>query len=48
LFSRFNLKYNPMGESRLREIFMKTDNKIGGTYFAEVVKEVISDLEDSK
>lgn len=27
---------------------MKTDNKIEGRYFAEVVKEVISDLEDSK
>eukprot|EP01135_Chromosphaera_perkinsii_P004418 Nk52_evm21s280 gene=Nk52_evmTU21s280 len=47
-FDKFNLKYNPIGESRLREIFMKTDNMIGGRYFAEVIKEVVSDLEDSK
>lgn len=31
-FDRFNLKYNPLGESRLREIFLKTDNYIGGKY----------------
>lgn len=37
-----------MGESRLREIFLKTDNLVEGRYFAEVVKQVISDLEDSK
>merc|ERR1712138_175707 len=27
-FDRFNLKYNPCGNSRLREIFLKTDNFI--------------------
>ncbi|KAG0372651.1 AMP deaminase [Mortierella sp. AD032] len=47
-FDKFNLKYNPIGESRLREIFMKTDNKINGRYLAEITKEVISDLEQSK
>eukprot|EP00835_Amoeboradix_gromovi_P000823 NODE_31_length_32452_cov_0.352672.p3 type:complete len:719 gc:universal NODE_31_length_32452_cov_0.352672:15989-13833(-) len=47
-FDRFNLKYNPMGESRLREIFLKTDNHIKGRYMAELVKEVCSDLEQSK
>jgi AMP deaminase len=31
-FDKFNLKYNPMGESRLREIFLKTDNYINGTF----------------
>lgn len=31
-FDRFNLKYNPLGESRLREIFLKTDNYIQGRY----------------
>lgn len=36
------------GESRLREIFLKTDNHINGQYFAEMLKEVISDLEESK
>jgi AMP deaminase len=47
-FDKFNLKYNPIGESRLREIFLKTDNYINGRYLAELTKEVISDLEASK
>lgn len=47
-FDKFNLKYNPMGQSRLREIFLKTDNKIKGKYFAELVKEVFVELENSK
>lgn len=47
-FDKFNLKYNPMGESRLREIFLKTDNFIQGRYLAEITKEVFDDLESSK
>ncbi len=47
-FDKFNLKYNPVGESRLRTIFLKTDNFIIGRYLAEITKEVISDLESSK
>ncbi|ORE02961.1 AMP deaminase [Rhizopus microsporus var. microsporus] len=47
-FDKFNLKYNPIGESRLREVFLKTDNYIQGRYLAEITKEVISDLESSK
>ena len=47
-FDKFNLKYNPIGESRLREVFLKTDNFIQGGYLAEITKEVMSDLEDSK
>ncbi|EDO18899.1 hypothetical protein Kpol_1023p68 [Vanderwaltozyma polyspora DSM 70294] len=47
-FDKFNLKYNPIGESRLREIFLKTDNYIKGTYLAEITKQVMSDLENSK
>ncbi|KAK6111885.1 Adenosine/AMP deaminase family protein [Brugia pahangi] len=47
-FDKFNTKYNPVGESTLREIFIKTDNYVGGKYFADVLKEVLSDLEDSK
>ncbi len=47
-FDKFNLKYNPIGESRLREIFLKTDNYIQGRYLAEITKEVIADLESSK
>jgi AMP deaminase len=37
-FDKFNAKYNPIGESRLREIFLKTDNYINGKYFAEILK----------
>ncbi|CAG9565748.1 unnamed protein product [Danaus chrysippus] len=47
-FDRFNAKYNPVGESRLREVFLKTDNYMNGAYFADILKEVMSDLEDSK
>ncbi|BFZ14415.1 hypothetical protein BsWGS_17454 [Bradybaena similaris] len=47
-FDKFNAKYNPVGESRLREVFMKTDNHIEGLYFAKITKEVMEDLEDSK
>ena len=47
-FDIFNTKYNPIGESRLREIFLKTDNLIDGAYLSELTKEVISDLEASR
>ncbi|XP_050306373.1 AMP deaminase 2 isoform X2 [Anthonomus grandis grandis] len=47
-FDKFNAKYNPIGESRLREVFLKTDNFIKGKYFASIIKEVASDLEESK
>ncbi|KAF8627482.1 hypothetical protein AX17_006294 [Amanita inopinata Kibby_2008] len=47
-FDKFNLKYNPIGESRLREIFLKTDNYINGQYLAEITREVMTDLEQSK
>ncbi|GAM21170.1 hypothetical protein SAMD00019534_043450 [Acytostelium subglobosum LB1] len=47
-FDRFNLKYNPCGQSRLREIFLKTDNHIKGRYLAELTKELFEDLEKSR
>ncbi|CAG9326098.1 unnamed protein product [Blepharisma stoltei] len=47
-FDRFNNKYNPMGEASLREIFLKTDNYIGGRYFAEITSEVIKNHEKKK
>lgn len=47
-FDKFNLKYNPCGQSRLREIFLKQDNLIQGRFLAEVTKQVLSDLETSK
>ncbi|KAL4859603.1 AMP deaminase [Chlorella vulgaris] len=47
-FDKFNLKYNPFGQSRLREIFIKQDNLIHGRFLAELTKEVFVDLEASK
>jgi len=47
-FDKFNLKYNPCGQSRLREIFLKPDNHIKGRYLAEISKELITELEASK
>ncbi|XP_028163641.1 AMP deaminase 2-like [Ostrinia furnacalis] len=47
-FDKFNAKYNPVGESRLREVFLKTDNYLNGKYFARIIKEVIADLEENK
>nr|XP_011463511.1 PREDICTED: AMP deaminase-like isoform X2 [Fragaria vesca subsp. vesca] len=47
-FDKFNLKYNPCGQSRLREIFLKQDNLIQGRFLAEVTKEVLKDLEAMK
>ncbi|XP_039247750.2 AMP deaminase 2-like isoform X2 [Styela clava] len=47
-FDKFNLKYNPIGQSILREIYIKTDNYCRGKFFGHVIKEVMNDLEESK
>ncbi|XP_061218760.1 AMP deaminase 1 isoform X3 [Neopsephotus bourkii] len=47
-FDKFNDKYNPVGASELRDLYLKTDNAIDGEYFATIIKEVGSDLEDAK
>ncbi|OEL21941.1 AMP deaminase [Dichanthelium oligosanthes] len=47
-FDKFNLKYNPCGQSRLREIFLKQDNLIQGRFLAELTMQVFSDLSASK
>ncbi|KAL5720997.1 AMP deaminase [Ranunculus cassubicifolius] len=47
-FDKFNLKYNPCGQSRLREIFLKQDNLIQGRFLGELTKQVFSDLQASK
>lgn len=44
-YDKFNSKYNPVGASRLREVFLKTNNYVGGWYFARNFSEIISDLE---
>jgi AMP deaminase len=47
-FDKFNLKYNPIGESRLRTIFLKTDNFVDGRYLAELTRGTTSfDLSDN-
>ncbi|XP_053562535.1 AMP deaminase 1 [Bombina bombina] len=47
-FDKFNAKYNPVGASELRDLYLKTENCIDGEYFATIIKEVGSDLEDAK
>ncbi|KFO82682.1 AMP deaminase 1, partial [Cuculus canorus] len=47
-FDKFNDKYNPVGASELRDLYLKTENAINGEYFATIIKEVGSDLEDAK
>lgn len=47
-FDRFNLKYNPAGQSMLREIFLKTDNMMGGRYVADITGEVMKELQSNK
>uniref|UniRef100_A0A8C2U567 AMP deaminase n=1 Tax=Coturnix japonica TaxID=93934 RepID=A0A8C2U567_COTJA len=47
-FDKFNAKYNPVGASELRDLYLKTENTINGEYFATIIKEVGSDLEDAK
>ncbi|XP_041445650.1 AMP deaminase 3 isoform X2 [Xenopus laevis] len=47
-FDKFNAKYNPVGASELRDLYLKTENYIGGEYFARIIKEVAQELEESK
>lgn len=47
-FDLFMLKYSPAQKSLLREIFMKYDNDIEGRFLAEILKEVLFDLEKGK
>ncbi|XP_006089688.1 AMP deaminase 3 isoform X1 [Myotis lucifugus] len=47
-FDKFNSKYNPVGASELRDLYLKTENYLGGEYFARMVKEVARELEESK
>lgn len=37
-FDKFNAKYNPVGASELRDLYMKTENHINGEYFATIIK----------
>ena len=46
-FDKFNLKYNPIGESRLREIFLKVlENNKNSTYFLANLSRLITSSGD--
>ena len=47
-FDNFNAKYSPFRMADLRRIFLKTSNSMGGRYFAELMKLVLSRHEESK
>ena len=47
-FDRFGAKYNPLGVSALRTLFLKTNNSIGGRYLAELTRQICDDLKQSK
>eukprot|EP01052_Picozoa_sp_SAG31_P028042 SAG31_NODE_2673_length_5268_cov_2.551944_3_plen_87_part_00 len=46
-FDQFNAKYNPLGESVLRSVFLKSSNAVKGRYFAELTKVALRKLERS-
>jgi AMP deaminase len=47
-FDQFNSKYNPFGTSELRALFLKTDNDMGGRYFAELLHRTFRRIERQK
>jgi len=47
-FDNFNAKYSPFRMADMRRIFLKTSNAMGGRYFAELMKLVLSRHEESK
>jgi AMP deaminase len=47
-FDHFNAKYNPFGKSELRDVFLKSDNKMNGRYYAEITQQLFNKLEKSK
>jgi len=47
-FDNFNAKYSPFRMADMRRIFLKSNNHIGGRYFAELLKVVLNRHETSK
>lgn len=47
-FDNFNAKYSPFRMADMRRIFLKTTNSIGGKFFAQLMKLVLSRHEESK
>ncbi|CAJ0940413.1 unnamed protein product [Ranitomeya imitator] len=37
-FDKFNAKYNPVGASELRDLYLKSENALDGEYFATIIK----------
>uniref|UniRef100_A0A1I8J151 A_deaminase domain-containing protein n=1 Tax=Macrostomum lignano TaxID=282301 RepID=A0A1I8J151_9PLAT len=46
-FDKIQFQIQPAG-NHLREVFLKTDNHIGGRFFAEILREVMNDLKESR
>jgi AMP deaminase len=47
-FDHFNAKYNPFGKSELREVFLKSNNFMGGKYYAELTQQLFDRMARSK
>eukprot|EP00934_Nitzschia_sp_Nitz4_P007966 Nitzschia sp. Nitz4//scaffold46_size129759//23431//25833//NITZ4_003486-RA/size129759-snap-gene-0.4-mRNA-1//1//CDS//3329552550//7956//frame0 len=47
-FDNFNAKYSPFRMADMRRIFLKVNNHMGGRYFAELMKNVLSRHEEGK
>ncbi len=37
-FDKFKMSYNLLGNKQLRDLLMRSDNFMGGRYFAELIK----------
>eukprot|EP01012_Entosiphon_sulcatum_P012156 TRINITY_DN17591_c0_g1_i1.p1 TRINITY_DN17591_c0_g1~~TRINITY_DN17591_c0_g1_i1.p1 ORF type:complete len:1308 (+),score=190.02 TRINITY_DN17591_c0_g1_i1:456-4379(+) len=49
MFERFDLfkqRYNLLGNKELRELVLRTDNAMGGRYFAELIKKTFQQFEE--
>jgi AMP deaminase len=44
-FDRFNDRYNPMRQSRMRTIFLKSSNAIDGRFFGELTRQLLDNAE---
>lgn len=47
-FDHFNAKYNPFGKTELRDVFLKSNNAMGGKYYAELTQQLLHKMEHSK
>ena len=47
-FDLFNKKYNISGSAVMRSVFLKTNNDIGGAYFAELTQQLLTKFQNAK